>query len=61
MVSLSGLSAIASAIGEAVENIADVYEPYLVQIGLINRTPKGRIVTPKAYEHLHLPMPCFGK
>jgi Holliday junction DNA helicase RuvB len=56
-----GLSAIASAIGEAVENIADVYEPYLVQIGLINRTPKGRIVTPKAYEHLHLPVPCSGK
>ena len=49
-----GISAIASAIGEGVENIADVYEPYLVQIGLINRSPKGRIPTKKAYEHLKI-------
>ncbi len=52
-----GLSSIASAIGESVENISDVYEPYLVQIGLINRTPKGRVVTRKAYLHLHIPLP----
>lgn len=52
-----GLSAIASAIGEGVENIADVYEPYLVQMGLVNRTPKGRLATKKAYEHLHIPYP----
>ncbi|MFA6830381.1 MAG: Holliday junction branch migration DNA helicase RuvB [Bacilli bacterium] len=49
-----GLSSIASAIGENVENISDVYEPYLVQIGLINRTPKGRVATKKAYEHLKI-------
>lgn len=53
----AGLNAIASAIGESVDNVSDVYEPYLVQIGLINRTPKGRVATKKAYEHLHLPVP----
>lgn len=53
----AGLNAIASAIGESVDNVSDVYEPYLVQIGLINRTPKGRVATKKAYEHLHLPAP----
>ena len=50
-----GLNAVASAIGEGVENISDVYEPYLVQIGLINRTPKGRVATKKAYDHLGIP------
>ena len=35
--------------------LEDVYEPYLLQIGFINRTPRGRIVTPKAYEHLQIP------
>lgn len=52
-----GLSSIASAIGESVENVSEVYEPYLVQIGLINRTPKGRVATEKAYQHLHIPYP----
>ncbi len=52
-----GLSSIASAIGESVENVSEVYEPYLVQIGLINRTPKGRVATKKAYEHLKIPVP----
>ena len=50
-----GLNAIASAIGESVENISDVYEPYLVQLGLINRTPKGRVPTKDAYLHLNIP------
>ncbi len=49
-----GLEAIASAIGEEVTNLEDVYEPYLIQIGFINRTPKGRIVTTKAYSHLKI-------
>lgn len=53
----AGISAIASAIGESIDNVSDVYEPYLVQIGLINRTPKGRVVTKKAYEHLSIPLP----
>lgn len=47
-----GLEAIASAIGEEVTNLEDVYEPYLVMTGLINRTPRGRVATQKAYEHL---------
>ena len=47
-----GLEAIASSIGEEPMTLEDVYEPYLLQIGFINRTPRGRVVTPKAYEHL---------
>lgn len=34
--------------------LEDVYEPYLIQIGFINRTPRGRVATPKAYEHLKI-------
>ena len=34
-------------------NLEDVYEPYLLKIGFIDRTPKGRMATPKAYRHLH--------
>lgn len=48
-----GLEAVASAIGEEIMNLEDVYEPYLLQIGMINRTPRGRVATEKAYEHLH--------
>ncbi len=48
------MNSVATAIGESPENVIDVYEPYLVQIGLINRTPKGRVATKKAYEHLNL-------
>ena len=47
-----GLETLASSIGEEVTNLEDVYEPYLLQIGMINRTPRGRIVTDKAYQHL---------
>lgn len=47
-----GLEAIASSIGEEALTLEDVYEPYLLQIGFINRTPRGRTVTKKAYEHL---------
>lgn len=47
-----GLEAIASAIGEEIANLEDVYEPYLVMIGMINRTPRGRTATEKAYRHL---------
>ena len=49
-----GLEAIASSIGEEPMTLEDVYEPYLLQIGFINRTPRGRVVTPKAYEHLKI-------
>lgn len=47
-----GLEALASSIGEETMTLEDVYEPYLLQIGFINRTPRGRIVTEKAYQHL---------
>ena len=47
-----GVEAIASSIGEEVTTIEDVYEPYLLQIGLLKRTARGRVVTDKAYEAL---------
>ncbi len=47
-----GIETLASTIGEEVETIEDVYEPYLMQKGLVGRTPRGRIMLPKAYEHL---------
>lgn len=47
-----GIEAIASSIGEEQTTIEDVYEPYLLQMGLLKRTSRGRIVTEKAYEHL---------
>ena len=46
-----GLDTIAAAIGEDSGTIEDVYEPYLIMNGLINRTPRGRVVTKEAYEH----------
>ncbi len=49
-----GLEAIASSIQEESMTLEDVYEPYLLQIGFINRTARGRVVTLKAYEHLGL-------
>ena len=50
-----GLEAIASSIGEEVMTLEDVYEPYLLQIGMINRTPRGRVVLERAYQHLKIP------
>lgn len=47
-----GLEAIAAATGEDSKTIEEVYEPYLLQIGYLNRTHRGRVVTPQAYEHL---------
>lgn len=47
-----GLETVASAIGEEIMNLEDVYEPYLLQIGMIDRTPRGRVASTKAYEHL---------
>ena len=52
-----GLETLAAAIGEEAVTIEDVYEPYLMQIGFLSRTPRGRMVTPAAYRHLGLPMP----
>ena len=47
-----GVETLASAIGEDIDTIEDVYEPYLMQIGFLNRTPRGRTATPDAYKHL---------
>ena len=49
-----GLETLASAIGEESVTLEDVYEPYLMQIGFLSRTPRGRCATPLAYEHLGL-------
>ncbi len=52
-----GLDTIAASIGEDANTIEDVYEPYLMQLGFVSRTPRGRIVMPPAYEHFNLPKP----
>ena len=52
-----GLDTLAAAIGEDPGTIEDVYEPYLIKNGFINRTPRGRVVTMDAYRHLGLEMP----
>ncbi|MDR1564799.1 MAG: Holliday junction branch migration DNA helicase RuvB [Oscillospiraceae bacterium] len=52
-----GLDTLAAAIGEEAVTIEDVYEPYLMQIGFLSRTPRGRVVTPQAYLHLGLTPP----
>jgi len=52
-----GLETLAAAIGEESVTIEDVYEPYLMQIGFLGRTPRGRIATPAAYQHLDIRMP----
>ncbi len=52
-----GLGTLADSVGEAPDTIEDVYEPYLLQEGLIARTPRGRVATPRAYRHLGLEPP----
>ena len=58
-----GLETIAASIGEDANTIEDVYEPYLIQLGFISKTPRGRIAMPLAYNHLglsHLLNCCCG-
>ena len=52
-----GLETLAATIGEESVTLEDVYEPYLMQLGFLTRTPRGRCVTHKAYEHLHMSVP----
>ena len=52
-----GLSTLAIAVGEQPETIEDVYEPFLIREGLLARTPRGRVATTAAYEHLGLTPP----
>jgi Holliday junction DNA helicase RuvB len=53
----AGLDTLAAAVGEDAGTIEDVVEPYLLQNGFINRTPRGRVATEEAYRHLGLEMP----
>ena len=52
-----GLSTLAAAVDEEPETIEDVYEPYLLQQGLLKRTPRGRVITERGFAHLGLPVP----
>ena len=52
-----GLETLAATIGEEAVTLEDVYEPYLMQLGFLTRTPRGRCVPAKAYQHLHKPIP----
>ena len=52
-----GLKTLAIGVGEPDETIEDVYEPFLIQQGLLVRTPRGRVATPAAWEHLDLVAP----
>ena len=52
-----GLDTLASSIGEEPQTIEEVYEPYLLQIGFIKRTPRGRVATPLAYRHFNMEVP----
>ena len=52
-----GLETLAATINEEAVTLEDVYEPYLMQIGFLTRTPRGRCVTGKAYQHLGLAVP----
>jgi Holliday junction DNA helicase RuvB len=53
----TGLGTLADAVGESPDTIEDVYEPFLLQQGLLARTPRGRVATPRAYVHLGLDVP----
>jgi Holliday junction DNA helicase RuvB len=52
-----GLETIAATIGEESHTIEDVYEPYLLQVGFLQRTPRGRMATQLVYEHFGMEMP----
>jgi Holliday junction DNA helicase RuvB len=55
-----GLSTLAVSVGEERDTVEDVYEPYLLQLGMLVRTPRGRVATPHAYAHLGLAAPAEG-
>jgi Holliday junction DNA helicase RuvB len=56
-----GVGALAAAIGEDADAIEDIYEPYLIQVGFIDRTPRGRTATRKAFEHFKISLPSNQK
>jgi Holliday junction DNA helicase RuvB len=53
-----GIDTLAAATSEETDTIMDVYEPYLIQLGFLQRTPRGRIATRLAYEHLEIEPPA---
>jgi Holliday junction DNA helicase RuvB len=53
-----GIETLAAATSEETDTIMDVYEPYLIQLGFLQRTPRGRVATRRAYEHLQVPLPA---
>ena len=55
-----GLNSIAAAISEEKEAIEDIYEPFLIQIGFLDRTPRGRVATARAYDYFGVPVPSRG-
>jgi holliday junction DNA helicase RuvB len=55
-----GVGTIAAAVGEDAGTLEEVYEPFLVQNGFLQRTPRGRVATPQAYRHLGYPPPATG-
>jgi Holliday junction DNA helicase RuvB len=55
----TGVQAIAASLGEEVDTLEDVIEPYLLQTGLLRRTPQGRQATMAAYDHLGIPRPAM--
>lgn len=56
-----GVKTLAVACSEEIRTIEDIYEPYLIQCGFLNRTPRGRVATPKAYRHLNKPCGDLGQ
>jgi Holliday junction DNA helicase RuvB len=56
-----GVNALAAAISEEPDAIEDIYEPYLLQLGYLDRTPRGRVATPRAYAHLGRQPPEGGR
>jgi Holliday junction DNA helicase RuvB len=55
-----GLNSLAAALGEEPDAIEDIHEPFLIQLGFLERTPRGRIATPRAYDYFGRPMPGRG-
>jgi Holliday junction DNA helicase RuvB len=55
-----GIDTLAAATSEETDTIMDVYEPYLIQLGFLQRTPRGRVATRRAYSHLGLPVPAMA-
>jgi Holliday junction DNA helicase RuvB len=53
-----GADTVAVAVSEQRDTLEDVYEPYLIKAGFMARTPRGRVVTPLAYQHLGYPLPA---